>query len=120
MFSCARSKQGTILAAFSRFHVKALDPNLIAAAADADRPIAPSFWHDGCFGRRMSVHLFTSESYCEVGRADAWQDVLGGFGLQSQPISIVHGGHATALSRAALDVVGLLRFAGGPQFFCPV
>ncbi len=68
----------------------------------------------------MSIHLFTSESYCEVGRAEAWQDVLGGFGLQSQPISIVHGGHATALSRAALDGVGLMRFAGGPQIFSPL
>jgi acetamidase/formamidase/AraC-like DNA-binding protein len=68
----------------------------------------------------MSVHLFTSESYCEVGRAEAWQDVLGGFGLQSRPISIVHGGYATALSRAALDGVGLMRFAGGFQIFSPL
>jgi acetamidase/formamidase/AraC-like DNA-binding protein len=68
----------------------------------------------------MNVHLFTSESYCEGDRAEAWQDVLGGFGLRSRPILGLHGEHATALSRAALDGVGLMRFATGPQIFTPL
>jgi acetamidase/formamidase/AraC-like DNA-binding protein len=63
----------------------------------------------------MSIQPFTSESYCEADRTDAWQDVLSGFGLRSSPISTLHGEHATALSRAALDGVGFMRFAAAPQ-----
>jgi len=44
----------------------------------------------------MSIHPFTSESYSEADRTEAWQDVLGGFGLRSQPMSAMHGEHATA------------------------
>ena len=62
----------------------------------------------------MSIHPFTSESYSEGDRTEAWQDVLGGFGLRSQPMSAMHGEHATALSRASLDGVGLMRFAAAP------
>ena len=71
-------------------------------------------------GRTMSIHPFTSESYSEGDRTEAWQDVLGGFGLRSQPMSAMHGEHATALSRASLDGVGLMRFAAAPQVFSPL
>ncbi len=68
----------------------------------------------------MSIHAFTSESYSENDRTEAWQDVLGGFGLRSAPLSAKYGEHATALSRASLDGVGLMRFAAGPQVFSPL
>src|ERR1700761_6361759 len=73
-----------------------------------------------CAGRTMSIHAFTSESYSEHDRTEAWQDVLGGFGLRSSPLSARYGEHATALSRASLDGVGLMRFAAGPQVFSPL
>jgi acetamidase/formamidase/AraC-like DNA-binding protein len=68
----------------------------------------------------MSIHAFTSESYSENDRIEAWQDVLGGFGLRSSPLSAKYGEYATALSRASLDGVGLMRFAAGPQVFSPL
>jgi acetamidase/formamidase/AraC-like DNA-binding protein len=68
----------------------------------------------------MSIHAFTSESYSETDRIEAWQDVLGGFGLRSSSLSAKYGEHATALSRASLDGVGLMRFAAGPQVFSPL
>jgi acetamidase/formamidase/AraC-like DNA-binding protein len=68
----------------------------------------------------MSIHPFTSESYSEGDRTEAWQDVLSGFGLRSSLTSAKHGDHATAVSRASLDGVGLIRFASGPQVFAPV
>jgi acetamidase/formamidase/AraC-like DNA-binding protein len=71
-------------------------------------------------GRTMSIYAFTSESYSEYDRTEAWQDVLGGFGLRSSPLSARYGEHATALSRASLDGVGLMRFAAGPQVFSPL
>jgi acetamidase/formamidase/AraC-like DNA-binding protein len=68
----------------------------------------------------MSIHAFTSESYSESDRTEAWQDVLGGFGVRSSPLSAKYGEHATAQSRASLDGVGLMRFAAGPQAFSPL
>src|ERR1700744_6753831 len=68
----------------------------------------------------MSIHAFTSESYSETDRIEAWQDVLGGFGLRSSSLSAKHGEHATALSRASLDGVALMRFAAGPQVVSPL
>src|SRR6202012_3308761 len=80
--------------------------------------VASEFAH--CVGRSMTIHAFTSESYSESDRIEAWQDVLGGFGLRSASLSARHGEHATALSRASLDGVGLMRFAAGPQVFSPL
>ncbi|HVX78331.1 MAG TPA: acetamidase/formamidase family protein [Bradyrhizobium sp.] len=68
----------------------------------------------------MSIHAFTSESYPENDRTEAWQDVLAGFGLRSAPLAARHGEPAMALSRASLDGVGLMRFAAGPQVFSPL
>ena len=65
----------------------------------------------------MSIQPFTSESYCEGDRTEAWQDVLSGFGLRSSPMSALHGEHATALSRASQDGVGFMRFAAAPSGF---
>src|SRR5665647_1524259 len=47
-------------------------------------------WHGGCFdfpvwGRSMSFRPFTSESYCEGDRLEAWRDVLAAVGLQPSP-----------------------------------
>src|SRR6266852_5772165 len=99
---------------------------IIMAPKTADRLAAPavgtsvaSVWHVNV-GQTMSIHPFTSESYSEGDRTEAWQDVLGGFGLRSQPMSAIHGEHAMALSRASLDGVGLMRFAAAPQVFSPL
>jgi acetamidase/formamidase/AraC-like DNA-binding protein len=68
----------------------------------------------------MSIQPFTSESYSEGDRTEAWQDVLSGFGLRSSQVSAKQSGHVTALARASLDGVGLIRFAAAPQIFSPV
>ena len=66
----------------------------------------------------MSVRAYTSESYSESDRPAAWQDVLGEVGLRSvAPVS--HGGHATAMCRAA-DGIAVARFAAGPQVVAPL
>jgi acetamidase/formamidase/AraC-like DNA-binding protein len=62
----------------------------------------------------MSFRPFTSESYSEDARPEAWRDVLGAVGLQPAAGSIVHTGHATASRRNAEGVV-LARLAAGPQ-----
>jgi acetamidase/formamidase/AraC-like DNA-binding protein len=62
----------------------------------------------------MSFRPFTSESYSEDARPEAWRDVLSAVGLQPSPGSAVHIGHATASRRNAEGVV-LARLAGGSQ-----
>src|SRR4030081_3911245 len=84
----------------------------------------PRFWHGGCFDscvwdRYMSFRPFTSESYSEDTRPEAWRDVLGAVGLQPAAGSIVHTGHATASRRNAEGVV-LARLAAGPQAISPL
>ena len=81
-------------------------------------------WHGGCFasaheGRSMSIRPFTSESYSEDDRLEAWRDVLGAVGLQPRPLTTKYGEHATALP-ATLDGVGLMRIAAGSQAFSPL
>lgn len=71
-------------------------------------------------GRRMSIRPFTSETYSEDDRGAAWQDVLSTFGLQTAPLSPLHDRHVTALSRAASDTIGLMRFAAAPQSLSPL
>ena len=63
----------------------------------------------------MSFRPFTSESYSEDDRLEAWRDVLGAVGLQSQAAST---GHATASRRNAEGVV-LARLAAGSQIVSP-
>src|SRR6202022_3996584 len=85
---------------------------------------APRFWHGGCFdsrvwGRFMSFRPFTSESYSEDDRLEAWRDVLSAVGLQPSAASAVHTGHATASRRNAEGIV-LARLAAGPKAVSPL
>src|ERR1700676_4349005 len=79
------------------------------------RPAA-RFWHGGCFdspvwGRCMSFRPFTSESYSEDARPEAWRDVLSAVGLQPSAGSGPHTGHATASPPTA--TCGALARLGG-------
>src|ERR1700730_16733150 len=70
-----------------------------------DRP-GPRFWHGGCFdwpvwGRSMSFRPFTSESYSEEARPEAWR--------AGPP---AHTGQPTAPRRSAGGVVRARLTAG--------
>src|ERR1700736_4599684 len=85
---------------------------------------APRFWHGGCFdsrvwGQSMSFRPFTSESYSEDDRLEAWRDVLSAVGLQPSAANTSHTAHATASSRSAQGVV-LARLAAGSQAVSPL
>lgn len=67
----------------------------------------------------MSFRPFTSESYSEDDRLEAWRDVLRAVGLQLSAASTVHAGHATA-SRRNADGVVLARLAAGSQTVSPL
>ena len=62
----------------------------------------------------MSFRPFTSESYSEDARLEAWRDVLSAVGLRPSAGSAVQTGHATA-SRRNADGVVLARLAAGLQ-----
>jgi acetamidase/formamidase/AraC-like DNA-binding protein len=66
----------------------------------------------------MSFRPFTSESYSEGDRLEAWRDVLSAVGLQPSAGSTVHTGHAAASRRHAEGVV-LARLAAGSQAVSP-
>src|SRR5260370_29312548 len=71
----------------------------------AGRP-GPRLWHGGCFdsgvwGRCMSFRPFTSESYSENDRLEAWRDVLSAVGLKPSAASHLHTRPATASRRHA-------------------
>src|SRR5258708_10774700 len=88
----------------------------------AGRP-GPRFWHGGCFdsrvwGRCMSFRPFTSESYSENDRLEAWRDVLSALGLRPSAASSLPTGHATASRRSAEGVV-LAKLAVGAQTGSP-
>jgi AraC-like DNA-binding protein len=61
----------------------------------------------------MSICPFTSESYAEVDRPGAWEDVLSMVGLRPAAATAFYG-HATALHRES-DGVSLARMSAGPQ-----
>jgi acetamidase/formamidase/AraC-like DNA-binding protein len=67
----------------------------------------------------MSFRPFTSESYSEDDRPEAWRDVLNAVGLQPSAGSALHTGHATA-SRRTAEGVALARLAAGPQTVSPL
>jgi acetamidase/formamidase/AraC-like DNA-binding protein len=67
----------------------------------------------------MSFRPFTSESYSEEARPEAWRDVLSAVGLQPSAGSPVHTGHATASRRSAEGVV-LARLTAGSQAVSPL
>jgi acetamidase/formamidase/AraC-like DNA-binding protein len=67
----------------------------------------------------MSFRPFTSESYSEDARPEAWRDVLSAVGLQPSASSSVPTGHATASRRNAQGIV-LARLAAGSQAVSPL
>ncbi len=67
----------------------------------------------------MNFRPFTSESYSENDRLEAWRDVLAAVGLQPSAGSTVQTWHATASRRNAEGIV-LARLAAGPQAVSPL
>jgi acetamidase/formamidase/AraC-like DNA-binding protein len=87
------------------------------------RAIAP-VWHGGCFVSprwvdAMSFRPFTSESYAQNDRPEAWRDVLSAVGLQPASASIFYDGHATASHRNAVGVA-LTKISAGSQGVSPL
>jgi len=62
----------------------------------------------------MSYRPFTSESYSEHDRPEAWRDVLNAVGLQPTPTAPLYSGHATASRRQAGGVT-IARLSAGAQ-----
>ena len=67
----------------------------------------------------MSFRPFTSESYAQDDRPEAWRDVLGAVGLQPASNSPFYDGHATASHRNATGLA-LTRISAGSQMVCPL
>src|SRR5205085_3658548 len=67
----------------------------------------------------MSFRPFTSESYAQDDRAEAWRDVLRAVGLRPASGSAFHYGHATATHRN-LAGVALTRISAGSQGVSPL
>ena len=67
----------------------------------------------------MSFRPFTSESYAQDDRPEAWRDVLGAVGLRPASASAFYDGHATASHRNAIGVV-LTRISAGSQVVSPL
>jgi len=67
----------------------------------------------------MSFRPFTSESYSENDRLEAWRDVLSALGLRPSAASSLPTGHATASRRSAEGVM-LAKLAAGPQAVSPL
>jgi acetamidase/formamidase/AraC-like DNA-binding protein len=67
----------------------------------------------------MSFRPFTSESYAQDDRPEAWRDVLGAVGLQPASARAFYDGHATASHRNAIGVA-LTRISAGSQGVSPL
>jgi acetamidase/formamidase/AraC-like DNA-binding protein len=67
----------------------------------------------------MSFRPFTSESYAQDDRPEAWRDVLAAVGLQPATSHSFLDGHATASHRRAAGVA-LTRMAAGAQTVGPL
>jgi acetamidase/formamidase/AraC-like DNA-binding protein len=67
----------------------------------------------------MSFRPFTSESYAQDDRPEAWRDVLGAVGLRPGAASPFYDGHATASHRNAVGVA-LVRLSAGSQAIAPL
>src|SRR3984893_14957390 len=67
----------------------------------------------------MIFRPFTSESYAQDDRPEAWRDVLGAVGLQPASASAFYDGHATASHRNAAGVA-LTRISAGSQGVSPL
>jgi acetamidase/formamidase/AraC-like DNA-binding protein len=70
----------------------------------------------GCW--RMGFRPFTSESYPEYDRPEAWRDVLNTVGLQPLTTPALYAGHATA-SHRSIKGVTLVKLTAGPQGLAP-
>jgi acetamidase/formamidase/AraC-like DNA-binding protein len=70
----------------------------------------------GCW--RMGFRPFTSESYAEHDRPEAWRDVLNTIGLQPLTTPSPYAGHATASHRSFKGIT-LAKLAAGPQGLAP-
>jgi len=62
----------------------------------------------------MTLRPYTSESYSEGERPEAWRDVLASIGLRPTAVTTIHAGHATAVRRSFQGVT-LARLSAGPQ-----
>lgn len=67
----------------------------------------------------MGFRPFTSESYAEGDRPEAWRDVLAAVGLQPAAAAAFYDGHATAFHRNATGVA-LTRISAGSQGVSPL
>jgi acetamidase/formamidase/AraC-like DNA-binding protein len=67
----------------------------------------------------MSFRPFTSESYAQDERPEAWRDVLNAVGLQPASGSSFYDGHATASHRNAAGIA-LTRMSAGSQGIAPL
>ena len=67
----------------------------------------------------MSFRPFTSESYAQDDRPEAWRDVLGAVGLQPASSGPFYDGHATASHRNATGLA-LTRISAGSQVVSPL
>ena len=67
----------------------------------------------------MSFRPFTSESYAQDDRPEAWRDVLAAVGLQPAGGHDVFDGHASASHRRAAGIA-LTRMAAGAQSVGPL
>jgi hypothetical protein len=67
----------------------------------------------------MSFRPFTSESYAQGDRTEAWRDVLTAVGLQPASSGVFHDGHATASHRNAVGVA-LTKISAGSQGVAPL
>ncbi|MET0877141.1 MAG: acetamidase/formamidase family protein [Tardiphaga sp.] len=67
----------------------------------------------------MSFRPFTSESYSESDRPEAWRDVLRAVGLRPAAAAASPGGYATA-SRRHAEGIALARLSAGPQALSPL
>src|SRR5450755_1530575 len=99
--------------------------NLSVVLTPPSRRTVSLVWHGGCFGclvpgRAMSFHPFTSESYAQDDRPEAWRDVLNAVGLQPAAAGgSFYDGHATASHRNAAGVT-LSRMSAGSQAIAPL
>jgi acetamidase/formamidase/AraC-like DNA-binding protein len=67
----------------------------------------------------MSLRPFTSESYSEDDRPEAWRDVLSSIGLQPTAATTTHHGHATAVRRT-FEGIALAKLSAGAQAISPL
>ncbi|MDB5656234.1 MAG: AraC family transcriptional regulator [Tardiphaga sp.] len=67
----------------------------------------------------MSFRPFTSESYSESDRPEAWRDVLRAVGLQPSAATLVSSGYATA-SRRHAEGIALAKLSAGSQAVSPL